>query len=206
MINLPLPTYDENGYRSYNSGGVEREVGELLYAFAKILKPLNILDLGTHKGISAAYFGLACQENEKGIVHTVEFDPAHYQEAQNLWNSMGVDKNIHQYKCKVEDLVVSCTYDLILIDTEPSTRFAELERFYPYLEPGGYVFIHDLNGHLSQLPSSNPDHPEFGWPYGELSERLKNMLKDREMIPFSFRNPRGLTGFYKPRLDDYEII
>jgi predicted O-methyltransferase YrrM len=205
MIKLPLSIQKELEYESYNSGSIEREVGELLYSFVRILKPLNILETGTYKGVSAAYMGLACKENDKGMVHTIEFDPSHWIDASNLWEAVKCGTHVHQYKCKVEEYVSSMSYEFIFLDSEPSIRFRELERFYLALEPGGYIFIHDLHRHLSQLPSSNPDHPEFGWPYGELPAVIKTYLKERKLIPFSFPNPRGLTGFYRPRSDDYKI-
>lgn len=134
MIDIPQPTHKESeswgDYEAFNSGSVEKEVGEILYSFARILKPNHILDLGTHKGISAAYMGLACRDNGKGIVDTVEYDKSHFDDAKRLWNTMSLDEYIFQYKCSVDEFINDAVvYDMILIDTEPSTRWEELERF-----------------------------------------------------------------------------
>lgn len=204
-----LTTYAEGAYASFNDGSVEVETAELLYAFTRMLKPEYILDLGTYKGVSAAYMGLACKENQKGVVHTVEFDSQHWDGAEKLWSTLAISTYVTQWKRKADEIIVplGVMYDLILIDTEPATRFAELIQFYPYLNPGGYVFIHDLPRHLSQEKHSNPDHPdEPYWPYGRLPDQIHNWLKDRELVPFYFNNPRGLTGLCKSDSRDYKIL
>lgn len=211
MIDIPLPTHKESeswgDYEAFNSGSVEKEVGEILYSFTRILKPNHILDLGTHKGISAAYMALACRDNGKGLVHTVEYDSAHWEDATNLWNKMGVHDNIFQYQMDVETFSKSQIeeYELMLIDTEPAQRWGELEKFYPNLLPGGYVFLHDLPRGFCK-GNINPDHPEMkDWPWGSVPKMIKDLIKDRELIPFHLPNPRSMAGFYKARADDYKI-
>lgn len=142
-----LQTYKEGNYESFNNGSVEVETGELLYAFTRMVKPLNILDLGTYKGISASYMGLAVRENKNGgIVESIEFDSQHWNEAENLWIKLEILGTVILKQMRVEDFKPEFRYDLIFIDTEPATRFSELITFYPYLNQGGYVFIHDLPG------------------------------------------------------------
>lgn len=210
MIDIPLQTKKESeswgDYEAFNSGGVEKEVGELLYAFARILKPHHILDLGTHKGISAAYLGMACRDNGVGLVDTVEYDQAHWDDAKRLWNQMSLDDYIFQYKCSVDEFNTDgVMYGLMLIDTEPATRWGQLERFYTQLHPGGYVFLHDLPRGFC-IGNVNPDHPDKkNWPWGEIPNRIEQLMKDRLLIPFHLPNPRSMCGFYKARSDDYQI-
>jgi predicted O-methyltransferase YrrM len=210
MIGLPLLTHKESevwgDYEAFNSGSVEKEVGELLYSFARILKPHHILDLGTHKGISAAYLGLACRDNNVGLVDTVEYDKSHWDEAKRLWDKISLEDYIFQYKCSVDEFINDeVMYDLILIDTEPAQRWQELDRFYAQLNPGGYVFIHDLPRQFC-VGNINSDHPEIkNWPFGEIPDRIQQLMKDRLLVPFHLPNPRSMCGFYKARSDDYEI-
>lgn len=217
MIDFPLPTYKEGEYEAFNSGGVERETAELLYSFVRILKPHAILDLGTHKGISASYMAMGCRDNNEGSVFTVEFDSQHWNDEDMLWSKLQLRGLIYRYKMSVEEYLrrlkddpsfeSSHSYQLMLIDTEPSDRFSQLVEFYPFLSPGGYVFLHDLHRHMGQEGRINPDHPEMeNWPWGTLSDQIKNWLKDRELVPFYFPTPRGLTGFYKNDPRDYKII
>ena len=208
MIDVPLPTHKESeswgDYEAFNSGSVEREVGELLYSFARILKPHHILDLGTHKGISAAYLGLACRDNGVGLVDTVEFDKSHWDDARLLWNKMSLDEYIFQYKCSVDEFSNSeVMYDLMMIDTEPDQRWDQLDRFYVQLNAGGYVFLHDLPNSWCK-GNLNLDHPTItDWPFGPVPDRVRQLLKEHKLIPTHYPNPRSMTSFYKTRSDDY---
>ena len=206
MIDLPLSTTKELEYEAYNSGGVEKEVGELLYGFARVLKPHHILDLGTHLGISAAYLARACLKNGFGLVDTVEYDSQHWDNARKLWDKAGVSEYIFQYKCNIDDFEnPSIMYDLILIDSEPPRRFAELDRFYVQLNPGGYLFVHDLPYGWCQ-GNVNMDHPEYkSWPYGDVPERLEQLLREDKLRATSFPNPRGMGLFYKVKAEDYSL-
>lgn len=204
MIKLPLLSYKEGEYDSFNDSGVEQAVGELLYSFVRILRPFNVLDLGTAKGISAAYMAMGCRDNEKGMVHTVEFDPAHWQEANDLWERIKVGPYVHQYKCRAEEYSSTFTYHLILVDTVPEERFKQIIQFYPFLEEGGYMFMHDAPYNLCQ-GNINPDHPEFkSWPYGDIPKEIETWVQDDKLRPFFFPNPRGFMGLYKVRPDEYK--
>lgn len=210
MIDLPIDWREENEswgkYQAANSGSVEREVGELLYGFARILKPHHILDLGTHLGLSAAYLGMACRDNGVGLVDTVEYDKSHWSDAKLLWNKMSLDDYIFQYKSSVDEFINDgVMYDLMLIDTEPDQRWSQLDRFYAQLNPGGYVFLHDLPRGFC-IGNVNPDHPDIkNWPWGEIPNHIDQLMKDRLLVPFHLPNPRSMCGFYKARSDDYEI-
>lgn len=208
MIDLPIETYKEGEYEAFNSGGVEKEVGELLYAYTRILKPLHVLDLGTHKGISAAYIALALKDNGKGIVHTVEFDAQHWVDAEQLWEKAEVTPFIHQFKGSVEDYMKQfpfTDYDLMLIDTEPDQRWKQLMEFEPVLKEGGYVFLHDLPRGFC-IGNVNTDHPELvNWPWGAFPEPIKEWLRTDYMRPFHLPNPREMCGFYKRKKEDYHV-
>jgi predicted O-methyltransferase YrrM len=188
-------------YSAFNDAGVECEVGEYLYSLVRILKPSFVLETGTHWGIGASYMGMGCKDNNNGLVTTIEFLPEIYKRADDRFKKLGLDMYIRNLMLNVMDFNPGMrTYQLILLDTEPQTRFAELEKFYPALDPGGYVFIHDLHRHMHQI--ENKEHG-FAWPFGPITDFMKNKVKIGELIPFHFGTPRGLTGFYKVHPDDY---
>jgi predicted O-methyltransferase YrrM len=188
-------------YSMFNDGGVECETGEFLYAFMRILKPKLVLETGTHKGIGAAYMGFGLKHNGFGELHTYEFLENHYQDTKQLLKGLGLDDSVRIHKMDVAALVPQEKFDFIFLDTEPQTRFAELIQFFPALNPGGYVFIHDLHRHMHQIP--NEEHG-FAWPYGKLPPEIIKLVKEDKLRPFHFPTPRGLTGFYKTREDDYK--
>lgn len=206
------------GFHSFNDAGVESETGEFLYGLVRLLQPKNILETGTHWGVSAAYMGLALQDNGQGHLDTLEFLPENHMIASQRIQRCGLKDQVTvhfgdagSFKPEERGLVNVNTdfekeyvekrmYKLILLDTEPQTRFAELEKFWNNLEEGGFVFIHDLHRHMHQIP--NEEHG-FAWPYGKVTDFMSELVRTGKARPFHFSTPRGLTGFYKTSKDDY---
>jgi predicted O-methyltransferase YrrM len=195
---------DMRGYASFNDAGIEAETGEFLYGMVRVLKPTRILETGTHFGIGASYMGMGLKDNNHGVLETFEFLPEIRKVAIERFQKMFLSpKWITSYLMDAKDFIPEFPdkpYKLILLDTEPQTRFAELIKFYPYLAPGGFVFIHDLHQHMHQV--ENAEHG-FAWPYGKLPQEIKDMVLTGHLRPFHFETPRGLTGFYKVDSNDY---
>lgn len=190
-------------YTSFNDAGVECETGEFLYGMIRVLKPVSVLETGTHVGVGASYMGMALKDNGSGRMDTVEFLPPNFERAKQRMQAMGLTDIVQMHLMDVAGFG-GVGYDFILLDTEPQTRFKEMLQFVPSLTPGGFVFIHDLNGHMAQVENFNPDHPDEPlWPWGPLPEQIKQWVRDDVLRPFHFATPRGLTGFYKPRPSDY---
>lgn len=197
----------KQGYSSFNDAGIEIETGEFLYAMVRLLKPDRVLETGTHWGIGAAYMGMALKDNNFGELTTIEFLPEIYKKACLRFEQLGLstrgnDKQwVNPLLMDVAKYETTDKYKLILLDTEPQTRFAELLQFYDNLEPGGFVFIHDLHQHMHQI--DNEEHG-FAWPYGKLPKEIIELVRSKKLRPFHFETPRGLTGFYKPNENDYK--
>ncbi len=194
-------------YLCFNTGGVEVEVGEFLYGLVRMIKPALVLETGTHKGISAAYMAAAMQENTKqggiGKLFTIEFLEPNYLESKELFEKMGVASYVKQILIDAMKYEHNgANFDLIFLDTEPQTRFAELEKFYPLLNDGGFIMIHDLHPHMHQI--ENEEHG-FAWPYGRIPQGMAELVTGGKLIPFHFRTPRGFTLFYKPGAEDYQF-
>ncbi len=213
-----LITELEPGYTSFNDAGLECETGELLYAFTRIIQPERVLETGTHVGVGASYIGLGLRDNQKGHLDTLEFISELHDRAKSNLKALNLEEWV---TCHLTDATKwepvefrgsdfsdsdymaakKKIYDLILLDTEPQTRFEELCRYFYYLKEGGYIFIHDLHRHMHQI--ENEEHG-FAWPYGPLPDLIKNWVKEDVLRPFHFGTPRGLTGFYKVHPGDYK--
>lgn len=187
-------------YSAFNSGGVECEVGEFLYSLIRMMKPSNVLETGTHMGVGASYMGMALKHNFKGHLDTYEYLDTIYNTAVLRMKIMDLEKYVTCHFGDVSELKLDKQYQLILLDTEPQTRFAEFMKFYPNLDEGGIIFIHDLGRELQQKEIPNLG---FAWPYGPLPEPMKELMKKGEIRPFHFDTPRGLSGFYRVHHLDY---
>ncbi len=192
-----LPTFI-----SFNDAGIEVETGEFLFALARLLKPDHILETGTHWGVGATYMGMALKQNNKGYLDTIEFLPEIHARAKQNIHRVGLQQIV---TCHLGDAATFTPgdkkYKLILLDTEPQTRFEELVKYVDYLEPGGFIFIHDLHRHMHQI--DNADHG-FAWPFGTVPEVIRESVVSGTLRPIHFSTPRGLTGFYKPHPEDHQ--
>jgi predicted O-methyltransferase YrrM len=189
-------------YTAFNSGGVESEVGEFLYGFLRMIKPEHVLETGTHLGVGASYMGMALKDNFRGMLETIEYIPEIHHQAKERITKMGLNDYVKCYLLDVKDFPVQHNYQFIFLDTEPQTRFAEFVKFYPYLDEGGYMFIHDLGRSLQQVEIPNLG---FAWPFGPIPGEMEHLLIHDYVRPFYFSTPRGLTGFYKTSKEDYVI-
>lgn len=190
-----------SSFSSFNDAGIEVETGEFLYSLVRLLKPKNVLETGTHWGVGATYMGMALLDNDFGHLDTVEFLSDIHFRANKRIHDMQLERFVTCHYGDVANFVPSNTYQLILLDTEPQTRFAELQKFWDSLDEGGFVFIHDLHRHMHQIP--NEEHG-FAWPYGPVTDFMKELVRTGKARPFHFSTPRGFTGFYKVSSQDYK--
>jgi len=188
-------------FSSFNDAGVECETGEFLYSMVRMLKPDRVLETGTHWGIGSSYLAFGLKENQKGKLTTIEFLPEIHQKAVERFKRLDLTNWIESLFMDVREYEPSEMFDLILLDTEPQTRFAELIKFFDHLKPGGFVFIHDLHRHLGQVP--NQEHG-FAWPWGVVPLQMRALVQSGLLRPMHFPTPRGLTGFYKSHPDDFK--
>ena len=73
---------------------------------------------------------------------------------------------------------------------------------FPYLEEGGFLFIHDLGRKMQQVDIPGQG---FAWPFGKLPAEMEHCMIHDYVRPIHFNTPRGLTGFYKVHKEDYVI-
>lgn len=193
------------GFQMFNTGGVEVEVAEFLYSFARMTKPGMILETGTHLGISSLYIALALQKNQKGSLWTFEVIPELQLQAKSLWSDLGVSSFIgsHLLSSLNAQIPDSMAFDLLFLDSEPQFRFDEFLKFWPKLNPGGFIIIHDLHPSLGHHGETH--HGVYDWPYGDFREKIGSLIKNHEIQTISFPTPRGLTIFQK-EAPGYEAI
>lgn len=192
---------ETGNYQMFNTGGVEVETGEYLYALTRIMKPKLIVETGTHWGIGASYFGLALRDNGFGQVDTIEFDKHNHDKAGKVFKELGLGNYVKQTLGDSADYRPGSDIDILFLDTEPQLRFAEFLQFYERVTPGGFIIIHDLHGNMGQ--HDNEEHG-FAWPYGPLPYGITRLVEVGEVTVAHTPNPRGMTIFYKRHPEDYK--
>lgn len=201
---LPEVSQPTGHYHMADDGGVEAEVGEFLYGLIRLLQPENILETGTYTGVSSMYMAQALKDNGHGHLTTLEIENTHKLRAESLWNACGLDDQVYCLLKRSLDFRVDMEYDLLFLDSEPNIRWAELERFYPHLKPGGFIGIHDVPPSMCQN-NVNLDHPEIkSYPFGDIPPLMKELIQTGKLVKFHMPNPRGSVWFYKPKEEDYQ--
>lgn len=204
IIDLPtVPEVTDERFQMINDGSTEIETSELLYAFVRRLKPINVLETGCYKGISSLYMAKALRDNGFGHIETLEIDEGHIQTSQELWNKFQLRDWITATRIESLEFEPIKQYQFMFLDTELNLRFHELVKFFPYLDEEGYIFIHDMPNTLCK-GNVNPDHPDFvNYPVGKFPPEFDELLKADKLRLFHFGSARGLIGFYKVKQGDY---
>lgn len=202
VLNIKMEVTDPR-FVMFDDGAVECETGEIIFGFIRRLKPENVISTGIYTGISDLFIGMALKENGFGHLEALEYEQHHIDRATKLWELMGLSEQITAIKSESLKFQPDKQYQFMFLDTELNLRLHELVKFFPYLDEGGYVFIHDMQNTLCK-GNVNPDHPDFiNWPVGEFPPEFDELLRTDKLRLFHFGGARGLIGLYKVKEGDY---
>lgn len=193
---LKVVEYAGNKWKSFDQtdveivgvpSGIDVEEGEFLYGLVRIMKPKFILETGTNTAISARYAGIALRDNGFGHMDTIEHDTVVHAVAVKKIQQSGLDLMVDCYCCKVDGYVLEPyrKIDMLWLDTEPRDRYAELLRFFPDVEDGGIICVHDLAW------------PDVTGVFGKVPEELYDLMLDGKLRVMTFPTYRNLTLFQK---------
>jgi predicted O-methyltransferase YrrM len=62
----------DHGSGAWMVGSLFRQEGQILYALVRALRPVHVVELGTHVGCSATHMAQALAANEHGTLHAVD--------------------------------------------------------------------------------------------------------------------------------------
>lgn len=141
---LPTCTREREAlYHKQSDIGVADEVGDLLYALIRVLKPQVCLETGTNVGDSAQRIGQALRDNGFGHLHTCDIDERHVEAGRKRF--IGLPITVHQTTGR--NLIQSCPppFDFVFIDSgSPDERRDELMLLDVHnISPLGIVAWHD---------------------------------------------------------------
>jgi hypothetical protein len=173
--------------------GIESETGEFLYGLVRMARPGSILETGTRTGISTAFMALALKDNKlDGSILTFERDKFCADMAINNFTRWKLADII---EVRAEESMdydpEKRVFDMLYLDSEPEYRYAELEKFWDNLVPGGMIVIHDL---------ATIDDRAFGG----CSDFVRNQIKSGELRAFNFPTCSGLMVMQKAYEIDYQ--
>ena len=128
--------------------------GRLLAAFAHMLRPGRVLELGTYVGYSALCLaeGLA----PGGVVHTIDHTPALAAIAQGYFAQAGLAHKIKQHVGQAVDIIpqLGGGFDLVFMDADKRNYRRYYDLVLARVRPGGFIIADNVLWGGKVLPTA----------------------------------------------------
>ncbi len=118
--------------------------GQLLKMFSEMIKPQNILEIGTYTGYSAIC--LAHGLKEGGKLHTIEVNPELEVYIKKYIDKAGLNGKISLHIGHATEIIpmLNLVFDLIFIDADKENYLNYFELVFPKLRKGGFVIADNV--------------------------------------------------------------
>ena len=131
--------------------------GQVLTMFSKIIKPKNILEIGTFTGYSAICLAKGLQENGKLI--TIEIDDELENMARNYFVKAGFEHKIVQLIGAALEIIPTLneTFDLVFIDAHKPEYSAYYNAVFEKVKNGGFIIADNTlwSGKVLETPAED---------------------------------------------------
>lgn len=113
--------------------------GRVLSMLSKLIRPINILEIGTYTGYSALCLCEGMQEN--GTLHTIDIKEELVDFQRKHFDKSPWGKQIFQYLGEAVDIIPSLEskFDLVFIDADKENYLNYFELILPKMNKGGII-------------------------------------------------------------------
>lgn len=113
--------------------------GRVLSMLSKLIRPKNILEIGTYTGYSAICLAEGIRSN--GEIHTIDINEELYDLQRRYFDASGFGEQIIQHLGNALDIIPNLdrTFDLVFIDADKSNYLNYLEIILPKLKSGSVI-------------------------------------------------------------------
>lgn len=121
--------------------------GKFLEMISYMLRPRNILEIGTFTGYSALCLAKGLAEN--GQLHTIELRNEDASTAQRFFNRSFNKEKIKLYIGQASDIIdeLNESWDLVFIDADKTGYINYFNRVFPKLKSGGFILADNVLFH-----------------------------------------------------------
>ncbi len=118
--------------------------GRLLSMFSHMIKPKQILEVGTYTGYSALC--LAEGLHEGGTLHTIDKNEELEDRVRGYFEEAGLTDSIKYYLGNALDIIptIEATFDLVFIDADKINNAAYYDMVIDRMAPGGYIIADNV--------------------------------------------------------------
>jgi predicted O-methyltransferase YrrM len=113
--------------------------GRVLSMISKLIKPKNILEIGTYTGYSALCLAEGLREN--GTIHTIDINEELVDFQRKYFNKSPFGKQIHQHLGNALEIIprLDVLFDIVFIDADKENYAKYFELIIDKLNPGGII-------------------------------------------------------------------
>ena len=128
--------------------------GNFLAIISKLIKPFNVLEIGTYTGYSTLC--IAKGLNPEGMIHTIDKNEELLQIQNKYFEKSGLRNQIKQYTGDALAIIpkLKFDFDMVFLDADKENYVKYLELILPILKPGGVLLTDNVLWHGKILESS----------------------------------------------------
>ena len=128
--------------------------GNFLAIISKLIKPFNVLEIGTYTGYSTLC--IAKGLSPAGMIHTIDKNEELLQIQNKYFEKSGLRNQIKQYTGDALAIIPKLKYDfdMVFLDADKENYVKYLELISPILKPGGVLLTDNVLWHGKILESS----------------------------------------------------
>ncbi|MBC5836513.1 O-methyltransferase [Flavobacterium muglaense] len=130
--------------------------GRVLSMLAKLIRPINILEIGTYTGYSALCLCEGMQEN--GVLHTIDIKEELIDFQRKHFDKSPWGKQIVQHLGEATDIIptLDVKFDLVFIDADKENYINYFELIVPKMNKGGLILSDNVLWSGKVLEPLNP--------------------------------------------------
>ena len=127
--------------------------GNFLAIISKLIKPFNVLEIGTYTGYSTLC--IAKGLNPAGKIHTIDKNEELLQIQNKYFERSGLRNQIKQYTGDALAIIpkLKFDFDMVFLDADKENYVKYLELISPILKPGGVLLTDNVLWHGKILES-----------------------------------------------------
>ena len=128
--------------------------GNFLAIISKLIKPFNVLEIGTYTGYSTLC--IAKGLNPAGMIHTIDKNEELLQIQNKYFEKSGLRNQIKQYTGDALAIIpkLKFDFDMVFLDADKENYVKYLELISPILKPGGVLLTDNVLWHGKIVESS----------------------------------------------------
>ena len=127
--------------------------GNFLAIISKLIKPFNVLEIGTYTGYSTLC--IAKGLSPAGMIHTIDKNEELLQIQNKYFEKSGLRNQIKQYTGDALAIIpkLKFDFDMVFLDADKENYIKYLELISPILKPGGVLLTDNVLWHGKILES-----------------------------------------------------